>query len=226
MPVPQALRVVRRAAQQGDEIEEAVGGTRLVWHMTSRVILPSSKAFRCRRIDERYFASVCKVSRIALPWASRANRRKRTSPVRDELQQATIRSDGANQQPSETSSALLMVLMPPVSPESKGLYRYYRSSLQRRRFCAVLRGERVGSDMSRSVAQKMGAQAGTRTFFANAPGSALAAIELPSLDMRATLSHRRLTSAWLPCRRATGCWSRPDAFPSSPRASRRWHLRA
>ncbi|HEU4324212.1 MAG TPA: hypothetical protein VFS21_13760 [Roseiflexaceae bacterium] len=41
--------------------------------------------------------------------------------------------------------------------------------------------------MSRSVAQKMGLKAGTRTLFVHAPEAALAAIELPSLDVSATI---------------------------------------
>jgi len=39
----------------------------------------------------------------------------------------------------------------------------------------------------RSVAQKMGIKEGTRSFFANAPESALKAIELPSLEVSGTL---------------------------------------
>jgi hypothetical protein len=41
--------------------------------------------------------------------------------------------------------------------------------------------------MSRSIAQKMGIKPGTRTFFVNAPESALAAIELPDLDLGTTI---------------------------------------
>jgi hypothetical protein len=42
--------------------------------------------------------------------------------------------------------------------------------------------------MPRTVAQKMGIKAGTRTFVGNAPPSALAAIKLPSLDVSETLT--------------------------------------
>jgi hypothetical protein len=41
--------------------------------------------------------------------------------------------------------------------------------------------------MSRSVAQKMGIKPGIRAFFVNAPASALAAIELPDLDLATTI---------------------------------------
>lgn len=41
--------------------------------------------------------------------------------------------------------------------------------------------------MARTVAQKMGIKAGTRTLFVHAPEAALAAIELPRLEMSATL---------------------------------------